>query len=168
MKRRLVLASLLVIASMSACDGNFCLINCDGGQSNSGPSPLPSPSPFVSPRPSPSPSVSPSPSPSPSPIQCPLPPSVSSYCTYQATQYLFDQVATVAASPRLAGIIDPEIYIVEFSRLLSEAGVCNKRGPSNDEIRVKTSNGFSETYDFWNRNVFPQTLYIQTCIPAAF
>lgn len=39
----------VALATLAACDRtNFCLIGCDGGQSNTGPSALPSPSPSPS------------------------------------------------------------------------------------------------------------------------
>lgn len=55
MRKHLVVVAFLC-AFMYACDGNFCFVNCDGGQMN-GPSALPS----ISPSPSPFPSASPSP-----------------------------------------------------------------------------------------------------------
>src|SRR5690349_2865940 len=48
MKRSLV---AFLVLNLAACDGNFCLVNCDGGQSTAGPSALPSPSPSPSPIP---------------------------------------------------------------------------------------------------------------------
>jgi len=55
MRRYLLTVSLLgILATFAACDGNFCLVGCDGGQTNTGPSAIPSPSVGVSPSPSPS------------------------------------------------------------------------------------------------------------------
>lgn len=56
MRKYLVVVALLCSFAI-ACDGNFCLVNCDGGQSNVGPSALPSAS--ASPSPSASPSATP-------------------------------------------------------------------------------------------------------------
>ncbi len=55
--RKYLIAVVLLCVFSFACNGNFCLINCDGGQSNVGPSAVPSAS--ESPSPASSPSATP-------------------------------------------------------------------------------------------------------------
>jgi hypothetical protein len=61
------------------------------------------------------------------------------------------------------------VYVKTLAVALVNAGFCVAAGvPVSDEISIKNSNSFSETYDVWNASGFPQLLYINTCTPARF
>ncbi len=63
-----------------------------------------------------------------------------------------------------------ETYIVALTSALTKVGfkVGTGNGLPGDEIAVKITDSFSETYDVWRADGTPQVLYQATCSPARF
>ena len=156
MKRLILLVLLITVA-------------CYGSQQSacgSGPTPVPpTPTPTATPSPTATPTATPTPSPN--PFVCALPPSTAAQCS--PTTPLLETRVQGAQSTLTAGNSEAA-YVASLVSALKATGVCATSGGGlpGDEIAVKVSQTFSETYDVWNAANFPQTLYIHTCTPARF
>jgi hypothetical protein len=86
---------------------------------------------------------------------------------WSAIQLLQDQQPDLFAGQR---ILDRDRFLREVARITEQRfGLCAKPGPNDDEVGVKTANGFSEQYDIYEQNGrlrYPG--YDGTCRPARF
>lgn len=151
MRRYLILVSLVgMLAGLTACDGNFCLIGCDGGQQTTQTGPTAVPSPGASP--SASPLAGPSPFEAPSPAE--LPP-----CVPQTLPFVclpgYPTLAPILLAAQSKVPWQPEaVYVAALVRELNkDPRVCAMSGfplPS-DEISIKyRTNSSSENFDVVN------------------
>jgi hypothetical protein len=66
-------------------------------------------------------------------------------------------------------VLNANAYVRGVAALLSQQGFCSQQGGPDDEVGVKTSNGFSEQYDILFANGTVRTGgYTVTCRPARF
>ena len=159
MKQRIMVGLLSLIGAVYACS-NTCSAGSICGDGN-----LVSPAPVVIFPPTPAPL--PSPSPAPSMAVCPLGPSAHLTCAPAVPQLA---AAVAEAQSKLTAGASESAYVASLVAALRAVGLCATSGgllPS-DEIAVKSSNTFSETFDVWNAANFPQLLYQSTCTPARF
>lgn len=151
----LVLCAVLYSCTTTCSDGAVC----GDGNILGGPSVVPSATP--------SPSASPNPSGSPT-AKCVLSASFATACG-KAEGLHGGLVANVQST--MPSILYTEAsYVLALTDALKAKGFCATSGLplAPDEIAIKVSNDFSETYDVWNAKGTPQTLYQQTCTPARF
>lgn len=110
------------------------------------------------------------------PASTPAPTPGASSCEQREVHYY--ETIVVQALARVPPRQAMDAHIASLASLIRGAGLQVQTFAANspdtvsrDEIAVKASNGFSETYDVWQGDFTagsPHVLYIQTCSPARF
>jgi hypothetical protein len=66
-------------------------------------------------------------------------------------------------------VLNPTAYVQGVAQILAQRGFCAQQGAPEDEVAVKSSNGFSEQFDILFSNGGVRTGgYTVTCRPARF